>query len=164
MHYLSESLPDSMRQELLLAVSRMKNPRLLRRLCDLPHATQVRNGEPSGYKHHVLSFYSVPSSDPNNKKKQQNQKNNKQQINNTPTNISRVPKKLHEQLHGSGCSLILQGLLFEDIRNGKLPRNSTSDEQQKYVKDNIDEFASRYFEKELEYIRDYGSSYRMTKF
>ena len=69
MHYLSESLPDSMRQELLLAVSRMKNPRLLKRLCDLPHATQVRNGEPGGYKHHVLSFYSVPSSDPNNKKK-----------------------------------------------------------------------------------------------
>ena len=56
MHYLSESLPDRMRQELLLAVLQMKNPRLLKRLCDLPQATQVRNGEPGGYKHHVLSF------------------------------------------------------------------------------------------------------------
>lgn len=56
MHYLSESLPDRMRQELLLAVLQMKNPKLLKRLCDFPHTTQVRNEELGGCKHHVLSF------------------------------------------------------------------------------------------------------------
>lgn len=64
MHYLIESLTKPHEADTLLVVLQIKYLRLLKRLSNVPHTTQLINGELGRSDHHVYASNQCPTLTP----------------------------------------------------------------------------------------------------